>query len=388
MLLTATLIHNGHHFLPQGSVIEVNEAGVIVSIHDGLENKDVISYEGILCPGFVNVHCHLELSHMKGMIPEHTGLIPFLQKVPSYRTMFSDEQKKAARHEAYEELIRNGVVAVGDIANVTDTLDVRQMEQLHVHSFVETIGFTNEFAQQRFDHALAIYESFAAQHSGKVFLRQSIVPHAPYSVSPKVFKLINEHEPQSIISIHNQESLAENEFYYSKQGAVNDLLGGFGIDTAFFQPFATSSLRTYTNWLAATHPCIFIHNTYTQKEDVAFAVNHFEKTFWCLCPNANLYIEKQLPDVAMFLNTGATVCIGTDSLASNHQLSVLEELLTLKKNFPFLEWETLLQWATINGAKALDMAERIGSIEVGKVPGILNLTGLDNLGRIEVRRVA
>jgi cytosine/adenosine deaminase-related metal-dependent hydrolase len=377
MFLTAPLIHNGYGFLPEGSVIELNDAGVIVAIHSEAEGKEVSSFDGMLCPGFVNVHCHLELSHMKGMIPEHTGLIPFLQKVPSYRTTFSEEQKKAARHEAYNELIKNGVVAVGDIVNVTDTTDVRQLGQLHVHSFVETIGFTDAFAQQRFDAALAVYESFTTQHSDKAFLRQSIVPHAPYSVSQKVFDLINQYQPQSIISIHNQESLAENEFYFSKEGAVNDLLGGFGIDTAFFQPFATTSLRTYTNWLAATHPCIFIHNTYTQKEDVAFAVNHFEKTFWCLCPNANLYIENQLPDVMVFLDSGVTVCIGTDSLASNHQLSVLEELITLKKHCPFLQWETLLQWATLNGAKALEMDHLIGSVEMGKRPGIINISCLE-----------
>lgn len=387
MLLTAPLIHNGYQFLPEGSVVEVNETGVVVAIHDGLENKEVISYEGILCPGFVNVHCHLELSHMKGMIPEHTGLIPFLQKVPSYRETFSEEQKKIARDQAYAELIRNGIVAVGDITNTTDTMDLRQVGQLHVHSFIETIGFTDAFAQQRFDAALAVYEGFAAQHSDTVLLQQSIVPHAPYSVSRKVFELINEHQPRSIISIHNQESLAENEFYFSKQGPVNDLLGGFGIDTAFFQPFATTSLQTYTNWLSGSHPCIFIHNTYTQKEDIAFAVNRFEKTFWCLCPNANLYIENELPDVKVFLDRGVTVCIGTDSLASNHELSILSELLTLKKHFDFLEWDTLLQWATFNGAKALNMEKRIGSIEVGKVPGILNLTGLDSSARVEVDRV-
>jgi len=89
----------------------------------------------------------------------------------------------------------------------------------------------------------------------------------------------------------------------------------------------------------------------------------------------------------VFLDSGVTVCIGTDSLASNHQLSVLEELLTLKKHFPFLQWETLLQWATINGAKALNMEERIGSIEAGKVPGIINLTGLDTRGVTNVQRI-
>jgi cytosine/adenosine deaminase-related metal-dependent hydrolase len=91
--------------------------------------------------------------------------------------------------------------------------------------------------------------------------------------------------------------------------------------------------------------------------------------------------------VKVFLETNITVCVGTDSLASNHELSILSELLTLKKHFDFLEWDTLLQWATLNGAKALNMEGRIGSIEVGKVPGIVNVQGINTLDRIDVHRV-
>jgi cytosine/adenosine deaminase-related metal-dependent hydrolase len=385
MFLSAPLIHNGYQFLPEGSVIEIADDGTIVAIHNGLQGEYVIQHKGLLCPGFVNVHCHLELSHLKDMLPEKTGLIPFLQKIPLYRTEFTDEQIKAARHEAYHELLANGVVAVGDIANVEDTLDLRQLDKLHVHTFIECIGFTEIHAQERFDESAIIYKSFAGQdHAGKM-LRQSIVPHAPYSVAPSVFAMIDTHNPAAIISIHNQESVAENEYYQNKTGAVNDLLGSFGINDAFFSPSGKTSLRTYANWLSSQHPIIFVHNTYTSIEDVQVATHRFKQSFWCLCPNANLYIEDKLPDVKMLQDADVTICIGTDSLASNHQLSVLSELYTLKEHFPALDWEDLLQWGTINGAKALDMQHLIGSIEAGKQPGIVNITQMQS--KPVVRRV-
>ncbi|HRO41623.1 MAG TPA: amidohydrolase family protein [Flavipsychrobacter sp.] len=387
MLFTAPLIHNGYKFLPAGSMVEVNDSGVITAIHYGLQNEDVIEYQGILCPGFVNVHCHLELSHLRNSIPEHTGLIPFLQQIPIIRGKFSREEIRFARHEAYQELRNHGVVAVGDIANVTDTLDLRALNDLHVHTFVECIGFTEQYAPQRFKASRHTYKTFAAQQQKDKILRQSIVPHAPYSVSKTLFDFIDKHQPQSIISIHNQESLAENEFYQNKTGAVNNLLSGLGIEYDFFQATGKSSLQTYTQWLSDEHPIIFVHNTYTTKEDVEIAVDRFRQTYWCLCPNANLYIENTLPDVTMLAAAGLNMCIGTDSLASNHQLCVFSELLTLKKKIPLLQWEVLLQWATSNGAKALDMNEQVGSLEVGKQPGLLNISDLSESANPVIERI-
>lgn len=91
--LTASRIHDGHWFLPEGSVLEVAEDGTVLSIHDKDSAHDAEYFDGILAPGFVNTHCHLELSHMHGIIPEGTGLIPFLQAVTRQRAGFTDKQK-------------------------------------------------------------------------------------------------------------------------------------------------------------------------------------------------------------------------------------------------------------------------------------------------------
>jgi aminodeoxyfutalosine deaminase len=376
--LTAKKIHNGLGWLPEGTIIETDAHGKIVALHDKTsEIKDVAAYDGILCPGFVNAHCHLELSHMKGVIPEHIGLIPFLQNVTFHRNDFTEEQKVIARHNAYAELLSNGVVAVGDIANTTDTLDLRALDKLHIHSFIESIGFTNEFARQRFDFSLNTYNSFKEQPTRESLLRQSIIPHAPYSVSSVLFQLINENDPQSLISIHNQESEAEDQYYRTKQGDVNTLLKGFNIDDNFFKPSGRSSLQTYTDHFSVSHPIIYVHNTFTAAADIDYAIANGRNTSWCLCPNANLYIENRLPDVPMFVEKGINICVGTDSLASNHSLSVLAELTTLHNHFPQLTWELLLRWGTANGAKALQMDNRVGIIAPDMCPGILHIAGLE-----------
>lgn len=374
--LTAEKIHNGLGWLPQGTVIEVAEDGTILSIGDR-QNEDTVTYEGILTPGFVNVHCHLELSHMRGAVPEHTGLIPFLGKIPTYRNSFTDEQKKNARHAGYHELLQNGVVAVGDIANTTDTLDLRALDKLHYHTFVESIGFSEVNAERSFGFAKQTYDAFLAQKERTKKLRQSIVPHAPYSVSSTLFRLIDAHNNGATLTIHNQESEEENKYYTRKEGNIPHLLHSLGVDDSFFIPPGKSSLQSYLQWMNGRYPLVFVHNTYTTREDVQFAHKNNKEAYWCLCPNANLYIENRLPDIDMFRSENAKICIGTDSLASNPQLCIVSELYSIKERFPHLDWETLFTWATHNGAQALQMQDTIGTIEAGKKPGIVQVLGLD-----------
>lgn len=377
--LTANKIHNGHGWLPEGSVIEVADDGTIVSIQNGII-ADAIFYDGVLTPGFVNVHCHLELSHMKGVVNEHTGLIPFLKNIPQHRNDFTDEQKKTARHNGYNELLRNGVVAVGDIANTTDMVDVRALDGMHFYTFIEAIGFNEAKANRFFDYAMNTYNVYAAQQGKEKILRQSIVPHAPYSVSAALFRLIVAQQARGLITIHNQESEDEDLYYKAKRGGVSELLSLFGIDDSSFIISGHSSLQTYLEWVSLDHPFIFVHNTCTKREDVQFAHNRLNEAYWCLCPNANLYIENRLPDIDMLMSEGASICIGTDSLSSNHQLCIVSELYSIKERYPQLDWETLLTWATRNGASALQMQDVIGTIDVGKKPGIIQVTGLDEAG--------
>ena len=385
--LTARQIHDGNGWLPEGSVIEVSDDGVIISVSDKPLSSSVF-YEGVLVPGFVNAHCHLELSHMKDLIPTKTGLIPFLKHIPQHRNDFTDEQKRAARNNGHEELLVNGIVAVGDIANTVETMDIRALDKLHFYTFVESIGFTEANAERSFAFAVQTYNAFAAQQAGNKQLKEAIVPHAPYSVSSSLFRLIDTHREDVIISIHNQESEEENKYYTAKEGEVSDLLLALGIDDSFFYPTGRSSIQSYLEWMSQHHPFIFVHNTYTKHLDVQYAHSRLNEVYWCLCPNANLYIENRLPDIYMFIAEEANICIGTDSLASNHQLCILSELYTIKERYPALSWELLISWGTRNGAQALQMQQTIGTIAPGKIPGILQITGLETVNtKPSVKRI-
>jgi cytosine/adenosine deaminase-related metal-dependent hydrolase len=249
---------------------------------------------------------------------------------------------------------------------------------MYFHTFVEALGFTPANATRSFGFAEATWQAYAAQAVGNEGrLRQSIVPHAPYSVSQALFGLIDQFQPTSIVSIHNQESAAENEFYQQGTGGVCELLGSMGIDYSTFTPTGQPSLPSYLPWLSATHPMVLVHNTQSTAADVAFAHQHTTEVYWCLCPNANLYIEGRLPNVAMLMDEGARICLGTDSLASNHQLCILSEMATLHRHYPHIGWETLLRWGTAHGAAALHLTDRVGSIKPGMKPGLVLINDMD-----------
>lgn len=363
--------------MPAGTTVAIDDNGTVIEILDA-RTPDTIVYNGIICPGFVNVHCHLELSHLKGAIPEHTGLIPFLQSVVTSRGQSSEEIKQAAMWLAYNDMLDKGIVATGDIANTTDTMAIRADDRMHLHTFIEAIGFSEVNAARSFGFALKTWEAYAEQQRGRCLLSESITAHAPYSVSGALFQAIAEHRATEVLSIHNQESKAEDDYYRTKKGDVCLLLKGLNIDDSFFEPTGMSSLVSYMSKMPADKQYLFIHNTYTSRADIAFIKTHFRKTFWGLCPNANNYIEGRLPDIMMLQEEGMEICIGTDSLASNHQLCILSELKTIKCNFPDLTWETLLMWATRNGAYALGMEDRIGTIAPGKQPGFVQITGFES----------
>jgi len=109
-----------------------------------------------------------------------------------------------------------------------------------------------------------------------------------------------------------------------------------------------------------------------------------------LCPKANLYIEDRIPKINNFILGGQDIVIGTDSLASNDTLDILEELKVIHQEYPELDFNETIKWATLNGAKALNLDSELGSLEVGKRPGLLLLEGMDTFKlnpKVKVRRI-
>ncbi len=360
--------------------------GVVVDITDSANaGDDIEQFSGILSPGFINAHCHLELSHMKGYIPERTGLTDFILKVV-FERHFNEEEILSAIETAENEMLQNGIVAVGDICNNTLTIPQKTNSPMRYRNFIEVSGFTPGVSESRFHRSVDFYNSYKT-----LFPESSIVPHAPYSVSPELFGLINAYPGNDVLTIHNQETAAENELFQNKQGAFLEMYKKMNIDVSFFNPSNKTSLQTYLPNLQQYQSLILVHNVCTTKEDIQFEKRHTSEIrnpkpeiHYCLCPNANLYITNTLPDVNLLIQKQCNIVLGTDSLASNHQLSILEEIKTLQQNFPGISLPAMLQWATTNGAKALQMEKELGSFEKGKKPGIVLIDGLSNSGLSKV----
>lgn len=365
----ADKLFDGYHFSNEDAVLVSEEDGTIEDIVLLKDAGDDIQYfSGILSPGFINCHCHLELSHMKNMVNQGTGLVKFVQDVIEQRH-YPEEIIKDAIEKAEEEMLVNGIVAVGDICNNTLTIQQKEKGRIKYHNFIEVSGFNPAIAAQRFQQSLDFFKQYLNTFSNNT---NSLVPHAPYSVSDELWKLIINHPGNNLLTIHNQESEAETELFLDKTGAFLDLYQHMQIDISFFNPTGKSSLQTYLPKLLPHQSIILVHNVHTTKEDILLGKQTTTngQLHYCLCPNANQYISNKLPDVDLLIKHDCNIVLGTDSLASNLQLNILEEIKTIKNYFPQIGPETLLRWATSNGAKALQMDTTLGSFEKGKKPGI------------------
>jgi len=357
----------------KNGVIAVTPSGEIKEILTEEEaiNLDLefVKYKGAIVPGFINTHCHLELSHMLGKIPEKTGLVEFVQYVIKNRQS-KEKEITISMQSADQQMFKNGIVAVGDISNQIVSKEIKEDSQIYYHTFVEAMGFNPERANVLMDFAKGLKKQFEP-------LSASIAPHAPYSVSVELFNLINEYAENNdaFLSIHNQETANENSFFQDKTGSFLELYKFLGLDISFFKPTGKTSLQTWLPYIKK-QKTLLVHNTVSSKTDIEFAKQSHKDLFWCLCPQANLYIENSLPDVGLLIEEDVKITLGTDSLASNHQLNILAEMQTLQK-YKQVDFEKLLQWASINGAEFLSLDRQFGSIEPGKNPG-LNLIQLSD----------
>jgi aminodeoxyfutalosine deaminase len=367
-------LFNGTQMLNNTHVLITDIKGKIVDIiTENKAGEAVEIFKGILSPGFINAHCHLELSHLKNVIPQKTGLVDFVIKIVTGRHFPPDEILDAIAN-AEAGMLQEGIVAVGDICNNSLSLLQKEKKNLRYYNFIEASGWDPGVAQLRFEKSKSYYDEFI-----KKGLDTSMVPHAPYSVSGNLWGKITPFFPGKVVTIHNQETKHEDRFFLKGSGDFVKMYKAMNIDNSFYIPEKIRSIETYFKNFSKAGSVILVHNTFTKQEDVDYVNQNkpqHQIVSFCLCANANLYIENVLPPVEMLIQNNCNMVVGTDSLASNHQLSILEELKTIAKNFPHITTETLLQWATINGATALQMEDTSGSFEQGKTPGIVLITNI------------
>jgi cytosine/adenosine deaminase-related metal-dependent hydrolase len=385
MLLKTDFLYTAIGKPIKNGMLRLDNEGGIMEVGVGLqaEPSEVNYFPGGLCPGFVNTHCHLELSHLKGKIKSGKGLIAFIEGVQNERKAEEEEIQEAIK-EADEEMWKNGIVAVGDISNGNSSFHQKQKSPIQYHTFLELFGFDPVQAENVWKRGKDL-----KAEAEKLGLSATLVPHSPYSVSKQLFHSLQSEKQNGPLSIHNQESAAENELYQNASGAFKQMLEGFGLSTEHIQASRKNSLPSYLPFLPNESPLLLVHNTYTAAEDIKAAEKIHPNLFWCFCPQANHYIEMRLPNIPEFINQRVKSTLGTDSLASNYGLSILDEMKLIQAEFPEVSSQTLIAWACKNGADFLGLYE-LGSFEVGKKPGVNWLKGMAKdgvLGSVKVEKI-
>lgn len=362
------LIRNGVvHFAADGTVVGVEQCGNI----DSLPQTEY--HNGILIPGMTNAHCHLELSFFKGAIPQHVGMVEFIRHVVSKRNDYSREEQVTRAVEEDLSMWREGVQAVGDISNDTTSFPAKVRAKAEgrtqYHTFAEFFGMPADDEAEAFYHRSVDPLLAAAEKEG---LTITPTQHSTYFMSDKLFKLAAD---SPLMSIHFMETPAEVEFF-DRKGGIFELVSEAGGREPDFLAYGGHAERLVGSLPKEAH-LVLIHNTQMRRKDMELILSYFDDVTFVLCPRSNYYIDADFPPAQMLYEAGARVALGTDSLSSNTSLSLAEEIKWVSAHNPEIPLAAILQWATLNGARALRFDGEIGSFEPGKRPGAVLLTGVN-----------
>jgi len=358
------------------AVITTEDDGTIISVEDTTgalkEKHSTEFYNGIIVPGFINAHCHLELSHLKGQTKKKEGLGGFIEQIRNNR--YSPKERIiSAASSADNHMYSEGIVLCADICNTPDSFGIKKESRIRYINLLEVFGLDPEKAAARMADITRV-----AEKAREMDMPYYLIPHSVYSISMTLFKILrNETQNNKVTSIHFMETGGEETFLKHHTGPLMSSYERSGLIPSIFE-IPENHAEVILDEITNSGNLILVHCTFVDRDTIRLMKKR-KNLYWCLCPNSNIYIENTLPPVKLLIEEGCEIIIGTDSMASNENLSILEELKTIQLSFPDLPLEDLVSWATINGAKALGEQEQFGSIEPGKKPGLLLIENADLL---------
>ena len=364
--------------IPRGYLC-LNTDNVIVEtgiLDDEAESTEF--YNGILCPGFVNSHCHIELSHLKGKFFQGSGMAGFIRQINQLRESMIEAERKSCIAKEMQALFDSGVSAIADISNCEESFKIKASAPIYTRTFLEVFGSESEDCQKITEKVRELNK--ISQYYG---IDAAPTPHSCYTMStPLLSSSIKEALGAGWLSYHNQESWEEEELIKYGTGPLADEYRGRGLstppvtgETALF--YFLEVLRSVSGKDKIKEQILLVHNTFTNQESIEKASGMIENLYWAICPMSNLFIHRALPPLELLRRKNTTITLGTDSLSSNTTLSMIEEIKTIQRYFPFISLEEILTWACLNGARFLKKENELGSFEPGKKPGVVLIDNID-----------
>lgn len=313
---------------------------------------------GVLLPGLVNAHCHLELSHLAGLDRGVSGgLVPWVETLMARRGETDAEGVRAAIRKAIRQLESTGTVAVGDVSNAMAHLDLLEASGLRAVVFYELLGFD----PARADAILAgADEVLALSLASPLRTRVALAAHAPYSVSPALFAGLAARGGPA--ALHLAESPAESRFVAAGDGEWRAFLDRRGLGAVPFQASGRSPVA-YADGLGAL-PAGTVCAHCVQVDEADCWTLAARGVWVALCPRSNRALQTGTAPVPRMMAAGVRLCLGTDSLASAPTLDLLEEMALLQEQFPDLDPAAIVRMGTEGGARALGL-DGLGAIAPG-----------------------
>ena len=371
---------NGKEPVRNGYVEFDDADGRILAVGACAPGEEVMP--GILVPGFVNAHCHVELSHLHGKFVKGTGMAGFIDQINALRDWAGKDVKTALVRKWMDRMWEDGVSAMADISNDDSSFEVKKDHRIYTRTFLEVFGSEPEMCDGVMSDVTAL--KAVAEAAG---IDAAPTPHSCYTMSPQLLSASAAAALESgFLSYHSQESQEEEDLLLTGSGAMYENRKRSGMST----PPVTgeSSLKYFIDRLAAVAEppydahILLVHNVCLGQDDIDAARKVMNNVFWAVCPLSNRFIHNALPPVQLMRDNGLEICLGTDSLSSNDDLDMMAELRCLRENFPHVPASELFKWASANGAKFLGRQDVLGTLEEGKRPGIVLVTGLDGNGNI------
>lgn len=347
--------------------------------------KSAEHYCGAIVPGFVNAHCHVELSHLHGKFTKGSGMAGFLDQINSLRDWAGFDAKQALVEEWMDRMWKRGVSAMADISNDDSSFLPKSKSPMYTRTFIELFGFRPDDCARTMEYALSLKDKAA-----RMGIDAAPTPHSCYTMSPEFLSWsASEALKSGYLSYHSQESAEEEQLMKDAAGPLyeNRLKEGF---TNPPHP-GKASLLYFLDRLAAVHDApydeniLLVHNCCLDQECIDAARKVMNNAFWAVCPLSNKFIHNSQPPIRLMRENGLAITVGTDSLSSNDDLDMAAEIYCLQQEFPEVPLEEILGWTCLNGAAFLSKDGELGSIEKGKRPGLVWISDIDGDGRMTAR---
>lgn len=320
----------------------------------------------IIMPGLINAHTHLELGHLQGAVGPPSDVVGWLLRLMACQRDLSADQLRertaAAVRSGVRASLKAGVTTVGDISRWCEvTRPLLQAGPLRTVSFGEVIGIGKH--RHRVEERLQ--RAADCKHDSE-FLSTALSPHAPYSIDGAGIERVVAHARRHDMRtcIHLAESVEEVQFLQTGQGRFREMLEQLGVWDDAITIAKTTPVR-WVHELGALGPeCLIAHGNYIDDEEIDLLCA--TGTSVAYCPRTHSAFGHARYPLLELLGAGVNVCVGTDSLASNPSLSVLEELVHVRRQHPELPVDAVLAMGTLCAARALGLANLVGSLEPAK----------------------